>query len=130
MKKAVCVLVKVDSEYLVVNRPNSSMVGLVGGKVDPGENELEAILREVKEEVGLVLEPLLFEKVYTSVVPGEVDYLSTTFTYPDLTESDIKKIKTEPGLSFSLVSKEYLTNPKNTPFASYICDLLSHIKEV
>ncbi len=127
MKLAVCLLVKLNDNYLVVNRPNSSMIGLVGGKVDPGENELQAIVREVKEEVGLSLNPDFLKKIFKDVCLGDVDYLTTTFSYPDLNEYDISQIKTESGLSYSLVSQDFLCNPKNTPFHNYLSKLFSNL---
>jgi len=39
-----------------------------GGKLEPGESPVEAIVREVAEEVGLVIDPLSLELV------GELDY--------------------------------------------------------
>lgn len=130
MKKAVCVLIKIDDGYLVVTRPNSTLVGLVGGKVDEGETELEAIVREVKEEVGLVLNPDLFESVYTAICLGDVDYLTTAFTYPDLGLADIKYIKPEAGLEYKLVSEDTLCSPEYSPFAQYNRALLDKVKRI
>lgn len=130
MKKAVCVLVKVASAYLTVTRPGSNQVGLVGGKVDPGETELEAIVREVKEEVGLKLDPTLFQEVFTEVCPGEVNYLTTTFTYPDLDDSKLLEIKPEAGLSYMLVTKGTLCNIDCSPFASYNTNLFEKVEKL
>jgi len=130
MKKAVCVLVKVDSAYLSVTRPGSKQIGLVGGKVDPGETELEAIVREVKEEVGLTLAPALFQEVFTEVCPGEVDYLTTTFIYPDLDKSKVLEINTEEGLSYMLVTKDVLCNVDYSPFANYNRNLFQAVEQM
>ena len=119
MKKAVCVLIKVGQGYLAVTRPNSKQWGLVGGKVDPGETTLQAILREVQEEVGLTLDPTLLQEAFTQVCPGEVDYLTTTFVYPDMNFSKLGNIKMEAGLFFSLITKESLCDIKLSPFAGY-----------
>lgn len=128
MKKAVCVLVKVGPAYLAATRPNSKLVGLVGGKVDPGETELEAIVREVEEEVGLKLDPSLFQEIFTEVCPGEVDYLTTTFSYPDLEESTWLDIKTEDGLTYVLVTKDVLCLPRYSPFAGYNRNLFESVE--
>src|ERR1035437_3070592 len=55
MKKAVCILVyNDDGEILAVSRKNDpNDLGLPGGKVDPGETEEEAVVREMLEETGL-----------------------------------------------------------------------------
>jgi 8-oxo-dGTP pyrophosphatase MutT (NUDIX family) len=119
MKQAVCVLVKVGQGYLAVTRPNSKQWGLVGGKVDPGETTLQAIVREVQEEVGLTLDTTLLQEAFTQVCPGEVDYLTTTFLYPNLDVSELRHIKMEEGLFFSLITKEDLCDIKLSPFADY-----------
>jgi ADP-ribose pyrophosphatase YjhB (NUDIX family) len=119
MKKAVCVLIKVGQGYLAVTRPNSDQWGLVGGKVDPGETTLQAIVREVQEEVGLTLDPNLLREAFTQVCPGEVDYLTTTFVYPDMNASELNNIKMETGLSSGLITEEDLCNIKLSPFAGY-----------
>jgi 8-oxo-dGTP pyrophosphatase MutT (NUDIX family) len=119
MKKAVCVLFKVGKDYLAVTRPKSDLIGLVGGKVDPGENELQAIVREVEEEVGLSLDPSLFKEVLTLVCPGEVSYLTTAFTFPDLSHDHWLGLDPEEGLSVRLVTKEELCDEACSPFAEY-----------
>jgi 8-oxo-dGTP pyrophosphatase MutT (NUDIX family) len=44
-----------DGHLLTVRKAGSSRFMLPGGKIDPGESPYEAALREVSEEVGLVL---------------------------------------------------------------------------
>lgn len=55
MKAAVCILV-LNSEGLVLGvsrKHDPNDFGLPGGKVDPGETEEQAVIREMKEETGL-----------------------------------------------------------------------------
>jgi 8-oxo-dGTP diphosphatase len=66
---AACALIDADGRVLIAERPaGKSMAGLwefPGGKVDPGERPEDALIRELKEELGIVvkeacLAPLTF----------------------------------------------------------------------
>jgi 8-oxo-dGTP diphosphatase len=66
---AACALIDADGRVLIAERPHGkSMAGLwefPGGKVDPGERPEDALIRELKEELGIVvneacLAPLTF----------------------------------------------------------------------
>jgi 8-oxo-dGTP diphosphatase len=66
---AACALIDTDGRVLIAERPHGkSMAGLwefPGGKVDPGERPEDALIRELKEELGIVvneacLAPLTF----------------------------------------------------------------------
>jgi 8-oxo-dGTP diphosphatase len=66
---AACALIDADGRVLIAERPaGKSMAGLwefPGGKVDPGERPEDALVRELKEELGIVvkeacLAPLTF----------------------------------------------------------------------
>ena len=69
------------AKVLVVNEKNEALIltvgeykgrpdrsykpDLPGGLVDPGENELTAVVRELNEETGIVASPESFQLVYT-----------------------------------------------------------------
>jgi 8-oxo-dGTP diphosphatase len=66
---AACALIDADGRVLIAERPaGKAMAGLwefPGGKVDPGERPEDALIRELKEELGIVvkeacLAPLTF----------------------------------------------------------------------
>jgi len=66
---AACALIDADGRVLIAQRPpGKSMAGLwefPGGKVEPGERPEESLIRELKEELGIVvkeecLAPLTF----------------------------------------------------------------------
>ena len=123
-------LVKAGSRYLAVTRRDSDMIGLPGGKVDTGENELQSVVREVEEEVGLKLNPTLFKPVFKTVCHGEVDYETTGFTYPDLSIDEISSIVPEEGLAVRFVMKDVLCNVNSSPFADYNTKLFEAVEEI
>jgi 8-oxo-dGTP pyrophosphatase MutT (NUDIX family) len=119
MKKAVCVLLHtIDGNIVVVSRRNDTTKwGLPGGKVDPGETLLEAILRETREEIGFVLDPSTLSPILTAVCPGEVPYEVTTFSCS--ASVDLQMLLAEPELVVGSSSEYVLTNPNLSPFAEY-----------
>jgi 8-oxo-dGTP diphosphatase len=58
---AACALVDADGRVLIAQRPEGkSMAGLwefPGGKVEPGETPEDALIRELREELGIVIKP-------------------------------------------------------------------------
>lgn len=58
-----CMVVNVANELLMVRKRNSVYYQLPGGKIEVGESHLEALQRELFEEIGLV------------VMPGGLEYL-------------------------------------------------------
>ena len=56
---AACVLIDADSRVLIAKRPDGKpMAGLwefPGGKIEPGERPEETVIREMREELGVVI---------------------------------------------------------------------------
>ena len=62
-----CALIDPDGRVLIAKRPaDKAMPGLwefPGGKIEPGERPEDAIIREIREELGIV------DKVYKTCCP-------------------------------------------------------------
>lgn len=74
--EVVAACIRKDDRFLICQRPqNKARAGLwefPGGKIEPGETKEQAILREIKEELGLEL-------------AVGVEMVDKTWEYPDLT---------------------------------------------
>ena len=72
----VAALVVEDGKFMICQRPAHKARGLlwefVGGKVEQGETREQALVRECREELGVI------------VAPGEI-YMEVDHVYPDIT---------------------------------------------
>lgn len=77
IRPGVAAVIFEDGRVLLQRRDDSGRWGLPGGAVDPGESVRVAIIREVREETGLEVEPVRLIGVYSDPVHHQV------MTYPD-----------------------------------------------
>jgi 8-oxo-dGTP pyrophosphatase MutT (NUDIX family) len=123
MPQAVCALVRRENgDILAVSRKDDpNAFGLPGGKIDPGEGPVVAIIREMKEETGLDF--LNVSAIFLAQCPGGKDgvsYLTHCFT-GDIV-GDIHT--TEKGI-VAWVSEEMLLKG---PFGEYNKKLFDHLR--
>lgn len=79
MKRAVCAIIPTDNFlFLSTTRRNSYVIGFPGGKVDEGESDLQALVREVFEETGMRFEESDFTLIYES---EESDFWVSAYAY-------------------------------------------------
>lgn len=78
---AVSIIIFKDNKILAVSRRGTDdQWGLPGGKVDPGETHIDAIIREVKEETHLSIN----KRKCTKIFEGEDgDFYVQTYMYND-----------------------------------------------
>lgn len=81
MAKAACLVLvhPTDNTIAVCSRRSSTIYGLPGGKMDPGETMAETAARETGEEIGIWTEPLKLESLFADAIPGERDFWVETF---------------------------------------------------
>jgi ADP-ribose pyrophosphatase YjhB (NUDIX family) len=85
------ILNKTQDKILVCTRRNSTDWGLVGGKVDEGEDEITALNREIEEEVGVKL----FKDavpIFTGLLKNDgAWYSATVFFVTGVNSDDVKQ---------------------------------------
>lgn len=86
MKKvAKVVLVDPDDKYLLMYRSDHPVFGhdpdLPGGILDEGETMLETMIREVKEEIGVTLQPEVAKQLYLGTEYSTHGTLYVLFIY-------------------------------------------------
>jgi 8-oxo-dGTP pyrophosphatase MutT (NUDIX family) len=123
MKEAVCILIETPNDkFIAVSRRNSeTRWGLPGGKVDSGESNVEAIIRETLEEIGLEVDPAQLTPLYSDLCPGAVTYWVTTYLYKH--PYDPENLKAEEGLLIKALTLDELCDSVVSPFANYNKDV-------
>lgn len=118
--RAVCFLAVRGNRILGVSRKKDrTKWGLPGGKVDPGETDEEAVVREVDEETGLRASEVT--AVFEDLCRGRTNYVCTTYVARVL-EGDIHTSEPvdvgyiEPGVFLQ------------GPFAEYNRKLFRHVE--
>lgn len=135
MKSATCVLIPRDSSHstflAVSRRHDSTRWGLPGGKVDPGETSLQAVLREVREETGLSLSPEQLEPLYCGVCPGKGPadtYWVTTYVLKGSAPDD-SELSPEEGLGVQWLCAAALQDMRRSPFAQYNVNVFNALRQ-
>jgi ADP-ribose pyrophosphatase YjhB (NUDIX family) len=77
IRPGVSAIILTADGVLLQRRDDNGMWGLPGGAVDPGESVREAVIREVREETGLEVEPVRLVGVYSAPENHQI------VTYPD-----------------------------------------------
>ena len=123
--EVVAALIWRDGRFMICRRPAHKACGLlwefVGGKVEPGENNAEALIRECQEELGICVKP---EGIFCQVV----------HKYPDITiRLSVYNARIAEGTPQLLEHKDlkWIT-PKEIPFYDFCpadVDVLRKIQE-
>jgi len=77
IRPGVAAVIFQDERVLLQRRDDNGRWGLPGGSVEPGESVRTAVIREVREETGLDVEPLRLIGVYSDPANHQI------ITYPD-----------------------------------------------
>jgi 8-oxo-dGTP pyrophosphatase MutT (NUDIX family) len=77
IRPGVAAVIFEDGRVLLQRRDDTGRWGLPGGSVEPGESVRTAVIREVREETGLDVEPVRLIGVYSDPLYHQV------MTYPD-----------------------------------------------
>jgi 8-oxo-dGTP diphosphatase len=82
-KAAVFCILQCEHQFLLLERnkdPNQGKMVPVGGKIDPFETPLQAVIRETKEETGLNIVNPIFCGILTETSPSKYNWISYIYT--------------------------------------------------
>lgn len=124
-----CALVDTDGRVLIAKRPEGkALAGLwefPGGKVEPGERPEQAIIRELKEELGIdVTEACLAPFVFASHAYDSFHLLMPLYLCRRW--SGVVTAREHPDLAWVKPSKlaDYPMPPADAPLVAWLRDLL------
>lgn len=132
-RPAVCVvLAHDDGRLLAVSRRNdTTRWGLPGGKVDDGESNLDAAVRETQEELGIALNPNALEPLYCAMCPGkgpDDTFWVTTYLFKG-SAPELLELRAEAGLYVQWMEEQDLADPQHSPFAAYNEGVLQALRQ-
>lgn len=99
-------LIICNGKLLLEKRRDSDVWGLVGGGVKKQETELQAITREVYEELGLRISPDKFEKLRVYGEPGRIAAYQDGSIWRMVIVVYRLQLEEEPAMKISKESKE------------------------
>lgn len=125
MKKAVCIVIRKAPDakcsierYFSISRKNDSTKwGFPGGKVEEDETNIQAIIREVHEEIGVLIKEEDAVEIFNDVCPGDVYYDVTTYLFTG--DMDFSQTKAEEGYNLGYMTSCDLCDYTFSPFSDY-----------
>ena len=116
-------LTKDKKSIVMVNRRNSKLLGLAGGKSNMHENALATAVRETYEETGITQFVVVDEIHKTIVEDNGVAYNVTTFLA--IMTDDISTVGIEEGIKTSTIPIYFMDDPSIV----FLPDYFKEIKE-
>ena len=99
-------IITCNGKLLLEKRSDSDMWGLVGGGVKKTETELQAIVREVREELGLRIPAERFKKLAVYGEPGRIAAYRDGSIWRMVIVVFALELEKEPKLQISTESKD------------------------
>jgi 8-oxo-dGTP diphosphatase len=98
--------------------------GLFGGAIESGESPKEAVVREVREEINILIDPSwLTELAYAPLGQKSDRMISRFYFYDAIDESKAKDIRLTEGQDFAFFDLNELKELHVAPYDQFIVDL-------
>lgn len=124
LKYAVCVCIVTDQDNIVsVSRKNNhALIGLPGGTVEEGEDNIFALVREIKEELEITVSPHDLELCYEGYCEtndSNVEYWVSTYMYKHVVVDREFNFQNAEGALVSTVKLDEMCLDEKSSFAAY-----------
>ncbi|MGZ4106898.1 MAG: NUDIX hydrolase [Tumebacillaceae bacterium] len=130
MQLVVNCVIRRQQELLMLQKPRRGWWVAPGGKVEPGESLLEAVVREVREETGLTISAPRLGGVFTMLLMEEEQMVNhwMLFTYVVDAFDGTNHTHTEEGVLEWVPIQEIATRPMAEGDREFLPRLLSDNK--
>lgn len=106
-----CNLINKEGKILLIQRSDNKLWGTPGGTVDPGENIMEAVRREVLEESNIkILDMQYIGMNYTQTIKNDEKIIWNSYCFVSISFTGDVKIQEDEVLDYDWVSVEDLQN--------------------
>ena len=125
-KQASVAVFERDGLYLTVSRRDrDDQWGLPGGKVDANETSVEAICREVDEEVGVMSSMMWWVPI---AVTADPPFWVTAYLWVEEPIRD-DELVAEEGLLIKWMTRDQLCDPQVSPFSDFNVNMFNALDQ-
>jgi 8-oxo-dGTP pyrophosphatase MutT (NUDIX family) len=104
-KKTVGCILTFNGGYLLEHRTKDSLWGSVSGGIHENETPKEAIIREIKEELGLDVEPTFFKTTYHDYNNNLIEYNIFEYNFAEDPSKNIALNEESHSFEFFKINK-------------------------
>ena len=125
LQNAVAAIIKYKDKYLFQLRDKKKNIffpehwGLFGGAIDKNETKINALIREVKEELSITLKKSQLEYVTTITFEHKKIKISRYFYFLEINDIQKKKIKLNEGKNYGFFEQQKIFYKKIAPYDSF-----------
>lgn len=122
LQNAVAAIIKYEDKYLFQLRDKKKNIffpehwGLFGGAIEKNETKINALIREINEELSITLKKSQLEYITTIMFEHKKRKISRYFYFVEINDIEKKKIKLNEGKKYNFFEQKKIFCKKVAPY--------------